>query len=120
MYYVITVLLFLLIFYLGEIIGLKKQCENCKQLRTVRRLVWYIPFIQIIMLVSIIEKCIKNRNAKLLIAFFTIGESSLIILGCCSAHVSSQPVKNKKVKKEYCPLLLKTADSAVTAIGAYV
>lgn len=92
MYYVMLFVLFLLVFYFGEITGLCIQCENCKILRKAKRYVWYVPFIQFYLVLSLIVECIQSRTIKLIIAFVRCGQSGIIVLGCMSNSVESKKV----------------------------
>lgn len=118
MFYFSLLALFLLVVFIGEVLGLLVQCENSKQLRPAKACVWYVPLIQLFIFFNLLVDGIRNRDFGMLIAFFRFGESGIIILGCISNQIVTMKEKTKAVKKMTWPHFCQATDSVLVALEA--
>ena len=118
MFYLSLLAFFLLVFVVGEVLGLLAQCETSKHLRAARAFVWYVPLMQLYLLVNIVMDGFRDRDFGMLAAFFRYGESGIIILGCISNQVATMKVKAKPVQKLTWPHFCQAADSVLIALEA--
>ena len=118
MYYIALCLGFIVVFYFGEILGLKAQCENSKYLYPAKDHVWLVPVIQFLVLVTVLIDCIKQRKADLLFAFFRTGGTGIVILGCFSNVIQTMPNKQRKSSNVHRPLILQTTSSVMSTLAS--
>lgn len=70
----------ILVFYIGECLGLYMQCDNFDNLQCVKSYVWLVPFLQLMLIFMILIHGFKEKNFKTFVGFFTVGQTSTMIL----------------------------------------
>ena len=118
MKYLFLLLALIILFIIGEQLGLLMQCENCSQLRAAKRFIWCVPVIQTEVFILILFDALKNKRFKLLVAFFRIGQTGLIILSSISHEVEAIKAETKSRPKNSMPIIRNTPERARTAIKA--
>lgn len=116
MFYFSLVLTFVVVFVVGEMLGLLAQCEKSKHLRLAKAYVWCVPLMQLYLLVKLVVDAFKNRNFGMVVAFFRFGESGVIALSCISGQIERSVAKKKVPVKMTWPHFCQAADSLMYAL----
>ena len=98
----VYLLVFVSVCYLGCVVGLAIQCENCSALADAKQACLYIPVIMPIIIIEFIVYCMKNGKGKYIFSFLLMEGKSLIVLGCISKAIARQKEKAAQ-NREYTP-----------------
>lgn len=86
MFYISLFILFVLVLYFGQAIGLMIYCETCAYLKDVKNHAFAVPFLTLKADISCLFECFKNRNWKFLREYFFFGNRNLVILCLIKKH----------------------------------
>lgn len=71
---------FVLLFYMGWVVGLKLQCENLSILKNAKQITPFVPFIQIYLALDSLMQSIKKKEVKHFIKFVLQPHKSIVVL----------------------------------------
>ena len=104
MLYVFFAVLLMVVFYLGQVIGLMIHCELCSDFRELKRYLYAVPFIRIAMFFFCLYDCIKDRNLKLFIAYIFCPDKNIMIIcslvECLPELKKLQSQRKRRVRRE--------------------
>lgn len=100
--YILYFVLFLVVIYMGEVLGLLIQCENCNELRKVSRKVFYVPFLGVALLFAYIKESCEKRDMHSLIEYILFEEKHLFMLFIMAKYfetASKKELQRKRISK---------------------
>ena len=99
LYYIFLVLTFCIIFYVGQVIGLKIQCENCKRLSKASSATYIVPLLVVLCSVSFLKESIHNKSIAVFVRYLKLKDKSFIALCACAEIIDEIKAKTKTKAK---------------------
>ena len=103
-----SIILFVIIFYFGWVVGLVFQCENIP-LKHAKRIVLSVPILMFAFSFQYLFECLREKRLKRFIAYLKSPGKGIIILGCYEHLYNEKKSRKVPIKKNSGKITTKSA-----------
>ena len=124
-FYVLLLILFLMCWYFGQVFGLMIHCDNCVDFKPVKRYVYLVPVLRVMMLGLCLADCFKEKNIKMFFAYIFCSEINIMIL-CAMLEMEPELQKirqrsnMRRIRRRQAPSPLTTVKSILFETQDYL
>lgn len=98
LYYIFLTITFFVIFYIGQVVGLKIQCDNFKILSKASSVTYLIPLLVILMLFSFMKDSVHDKSIRPFLSYLKLANKSFIALCACAKIIDEIEHEGKTVE----------------------